>query len=61
MSHFLSRISMDHWMSTLFPTENQTIEDFGRLSARLRAAMAPHVVDIYGNIFRLSSISWQTP
>ncbi len=33
-------------MSTLFPTENRTIEDFARLSTRLRAAMGPHVVDI---------------
>ena len=39
-------ITMDHWMSLLFPTENRTIEDFARLSARLRAAMGPHVVDI---------------
>jgi predicted kinase len=39
-------ITMDHWMSILFPTENRTIEDFSRLSARLRAAMGPHVVDI---------------
>jgi len=39
-------ITMDHWMSILFPTENRTIEDFTRLSARLRAAMGPHVVDI---------------
>jgi predicted kinase len=39
-------ISQDHWLSILFPTENRTIDDFARLSARLRAAMAPHVVDI---------------
>lgn len=39
-------ITMDHWMSLLFPTENRTIEDFARLSARLRAAMGPHIVDI---------------
>src|SRR5437763_9119785 len=39
-------ITMDHWMSLLFPTENRTIEDFARLSARLRAAMGSHVVDI---------------
>ena len=39
-------ITMDHWMSLLFPTENRTIEDFARLSARLRAAIGPHVVDI---------------
>jgi predicted kinase len=39
-------ITMDHWMSILFPTENRTIEDFARLSARLRNAMGSHVVDI---------------
>jgi predicted kinase len=39
-------ITMDDWMSILFPTENRTIEDFTTLSARLRAAMGPHVVDI---------------
>ena len=39
-------ITMDDWMSVLFPTENKTIEDFARLSARLRTAMGPHVVDI---------------
>jgi predicted kinase len=39
-------ISEDHWTSTLFAGDLKTIEDYGRLSARLRAAMAPHVVDI---------------
>jgi predicted kinase len=39
-------IDMDHWMSILFPVENRTIEDFTRLSARLREAMEPHVIDI---------------
>jgi predicted kinase len=39
-------ITMDHWMSILFPIENRTIEDFTRLSARLRAAMGPHLVNI---------------
>ena len=39
-------ITMDDWMSILFPTENRTIEDFACLSARLRAAMGPHVVNI---------------
>src|SRR4029450_6032446 len=39
-------ISQDHWMSNLFPDENRTIDDFVRLSARLRAAMGPHIVDI---------------
>jgi len=36
-------IDQDHWMSNLFPTENRTIDDFARLSARLRAAIGPHV------------------
>jgi predicted kinase len=39
-------ISQDHWMSHLFPAEVRTIDDFARLSARLRAAMGPHIVDI---------------
>ena len=39
-------ITMDDWMSILFPIENRTIDDFGLLSGRLRAAMGPHVVDI---------------
>jgi predicted kinase len=39
-------ISEDHWTSTLFADQLKTIEDYGRLSARLRAAMAPHIVDI---------------
>ena len=39
-------ISEDHWTSTLYPVELKTIEDYTRLSARLRAAMTPHIVDI---------------
>jgi predicted kinase len=39
-------INQDHWMSTLFPNEIRTIDDFARLSARLRAAIGPHIVDI---------------
>ena len=39
-------IAMDDWMSVLFPTENRTIDDFAMLSARLRAAMGPHVVEL---------------
>jgi predicted kinase len=39
-------ITQDHWMSTLFPTEVRTIDDFARYSARLRAAIGPHIVDI---------------
>jgi predicted kinase len=39
-------ISEDHWTSNLFSDQLKTIDDYGRCSARLRAAMAPHVVDI---------------
>jgi len=59
-------ITMDHWMSTLFPTENKTIEDFARLSARLRAAMGPHVVDILRQDlsvvldFPANSVKWRS-
>ena len=58
-------IGMDHWMSILFPTENRTIEDFARLSARLRAAMGPHVVDILRRDlsvvldFPANTVSWR--
>jgi predicted kinase len=59
-------ITMDHWMSLLFPTENRTIEDFARLSARLRAAMGPHVVDILRHDlsvvldFPANTVSWRS-
>jgi len=39
-------IVQDHWMSHLFPAEVRTIDDFARHSARLRAAIGPHIVDI---------------
>jgi predicted kinase len=39
-------ISEDHWTSNLFADDLKTIEDYGRYSARLRAAMGPHVVDV---------------
>lgn len=39
-------ISMDDWMSALFPGEVTTIEEFVDRSARLRMAMGPHVVGI---------------
>lgn len=39
-------ISEDHWTSHLFSDELKTIDDYDRLSSRLRAAMAPHIVDI---------------
>jgi predicted kinase len=59
-------ITMDHWMPLLFPTENRTIEDFARLSARLRAAMGPHVVDILRHDlsvvldFPANTVSWRS-
>jgi predicted kinase len=39
-------ISQDHWMTHLYPAEVGTIDDFERLSRRLRAAIGPLVVDI---------------
>jgi predicted kinase len=39
-------ISEDHWTSNLFAGDLKTIHDYGRYSARLRAAMGPHIVDI---------------
>jgi predicted kinase len=39
-------ISEDHWTSNLFSDDLKTIDDYARLSARLRTAMAPHIVDI---------------
>jgi predicted kinase len=36
----------DHWTSNLFSDDLRTIDDYGRYSARLRAAMGPHIVDI---------------
>ena len=53
-------------MSILFPTENRTIEDFTRLSARLRAAMGPHVVDLLQNDlsvvldFPANTVNWRS-
>ena len=37
-------ISEDHFNATLFPDELKTIDDYTRYSARVRAAMGPHVV-----------------
>ena len=39
-------ISEDHWTSTLYADDLKTIDDYARLSARLRAAMTPHILDI---------------
>ena len=39
-------ISEDHFNSTLYPDEIKTIDDYGRYSSRVRAAMGPHVVSL---------------
>jgi predicted kinase len=39
-------ISEDHWTSHLFGDQLKTMDDYRRLSARLRMAMAPHIVAI---------------
>jgi predicted kinase len=39
-------ISEDKWMSPLFGEELKEVADYVRLSARLRAAMGPHVTDL---------------
>jgi predicted kinase len=59
-------ITMDDWMSNLFPVENTTIEDFALLSARLRAAMGPHIIDILRQQvsvvfdFPANTVRWRT-
>jgi len=39
-------ISEDHWTSNLFADDLRTIDDYGCYSARLRAAVGPHIVDM---------------
>ena len=39
-------VSEDNWTFPLFGGEMATVEDYVRCSARLRAAMAPHLVDL---------------
>ena len=39
-------ISEDKWMAPLFGDELKEVADYVRLAPRLRAAMAPHVVDL---------------
>jgi predicted kinase len=39
-------ISEDHWNAHLFGDRLKTLDDYRRLSARLRAAMTPHIVAI---------------
>jgi predicted kinase len=39
-------VSEDKWMFPLFGSEMKSVEDYVRYSARLRAAMAPHLVEL---------------
>ncbi len=39
-------IGEDFWMATLYPGEVLTLEDYSKRSARLCAAMGPHIVDL---------------
>ena len=39
-------IAEDFWMTQLYPGEVLTIEDYTKYSARLCAAMAPHIVQL---------------
>jgi predicted kinase len=39
-------VSEDKWTAPLFGSEMRTVEDYVRCSAKLRAAMAPHLVDL---------------
>ncbi len=39
-------IAEDHWTSHLFGDTLKTVDDYRRCSARLRAAMGPHVVSL---------------
>ena len=36
----------DHWLSRLYPGEQNTLADYVRNSTRLRSAIAPHLVDL---------------
>lgn len=36
-------IAEDEWLSALFGDQMQTLKDYARFSARLRAVMAPHI------------------
>ncbi len=39
-------VSEDHWLSTLYPGEITTLDDYVRCSARLKQAIGPHVVSL---------------
>jgi predicted kinase len=39
-------VAEDFWLARLYPGEQTTLADYVRNSARLRAAMGPHLVDL---------------
>src|SRR5689334_16458356 len=39
-------VSEDQWLAALYPREIQSVFDYARCSARLRAAIAPHIVAV---------------
>ena len=39
-------LAEDHWLATLYPAQITSIEDYRRESERLRAAIAPLIVDL---------------
>ena len=41
-------VSEDQWLSQLYPGEQNSLEDYVRNAARLRAAMEPHLLDLLG-------------
>lgn len=42
-------VSEDHWLSRLYPGEQNSLEDYVRNAARLRDAMTPHLLDLLRN------------
>lgn len=39
-------LSEDHWLSTLYPDEIKTLDDYVRCSTKLKQAIGPHVVSL---------------
>lgn len=54
-------ISEDFWMATLHPGEILTVDDYSKYSARLCAAMAPHIAGVLRSGLPWCSISTPTP
>ena len=41
-------ISEDHWLSNLYPDEMKTVQDYVKVSERLRGVIGPHVKSLLG-------------